>query len=522
MGRPGGEHRLSLVRGRTTAAIYRAMKKILSFFGIFLAGSIGPLIFLLLEKGQGNWGFPLDDGWIHQTYARSLAGGQGWTYAGGPPSAGSTSPLWTLLQIPSFWLHLSPIDWSYGLGMFFLILNAGFILLWVRTLNKGTTIFPFILAVGEWHLVWASLSGMETILFCFWVSLMLYLLFPLPKGLPGGSSALATLFPLGILAGIGIWIRPEALLLLAYIFLAVVLQMYPIWKWKVWPFFLGSLLPVLLYFAFNFGFNGRIFPNTFFVKTAEYSVLTAQNLFLRFLQPWIPLLAGPVAALALFFLAAILLLGRNRKAIPLLPFLWALNHILLYAIQLPATYQHGRYFLPVLPVLIGYGVYGYFALKEMVTQRFFARIVVRALWGSALLLTVIFLFIGAGQFSGDVKIIQSNMVEMSQWIRDNTPPDSIVAAHDIGALGFWGNRRIVDLGGVTDLNALPLLSGKIRLRIYLSIRRADFLMTFLDFYPNDLENCIPLHAAEAIPPLSTERMLLFDWGHGCSQYRAPQ
>jgi hypothetical protein len=491
------------------------MKKILIFLGIILAGSIPPLIFALLERRNGIWGFPLDDAWIHQTYARSLANGQGWSYAGSPPSAGSTSPLWTLLQIPSFWFHLSPVVWAYGAGALFLILNAVFIMLWVRTFNKNAGFFALLLTIGEWHLVWASLSGMETLFFCCWVSFMIYIFFPL-KFPPSEKYAVSgVLFLMGILSGIGIWIRPEALLLLMYVFLAVFIQCYPTWKGRVWFFLAGCLLPTVLYFAFNYGFNGRVFPNTFYVKTAEYSVLTSQNLFLRFFQPWIPLLAGPVAALVPFLAAGILLLIRNKKALSLLPFLWALNHILLYAIQLPATYQHGRYFLPVLPVLIGYGVIGYYSWKEKIMHHFSARVVLRALWASALLLTGIFLFIGAGQFSGDVKIIQTDMVDVSQWIRENTPPGSAIAAHDIGALGFWGNRPMVDLGGVTDLDALPLLSGKIRLRSYLALRQADYLMTFPDFYPDDLGGCHPVHESEDISPLSPERMVLFDWRKGC-------
>ena len=76
------------------------MKKILPSIGWLLLWLTGPLVFLLAARGGGLAGFPLDDAWIHQTYARSLASGQGWVYAGGPPSAGSTSPLWTMISNP--------------------------------------------------------------------------------------------------------------------------------------------------------------------------------------------------------------------------------------------------------------------------------------------------------------------------------------------------------------------------------------------------------------------------------------
>jgi hypothetical protein len=495
------------------------MKKLAIGLGILLAGLIGPLIFLFQEKKIGLWGFPLDDAWIHLTYARSLAGGLGWSYAGGPPSAGSTSPFWTFLQIPSFGLHLPVIAWSYGLGILFLFLNAIVLMLWVRKLEPKAWCFVLIFALGEWHFVWASLSGMETLFFCCWVSLMMYLFFPLPLTAGGKTVSAVRLLLLGILCGAGIGIRPEALLLMLYICTAVVIQLYPTMKRKIWPFFLGGLLPVAGYFLFTIGSTGRPFPNTFYVKTAEYAAWTSQSIFLRFLQSWVPLLAGPVVALIPFIAAAIILLVRSRKGPELLPFAWALSHLLLYAIRLPATYQHGRYFLPVLPVLIGYGVYGYFALKEKVFHRLMPRIAIRAAWASALLLTGIFLYIGSTQFSADVAFIQTNMVDMALWIRENTPADAVIAAHDIGALGFWGDRHIVDLGGVTDLEAIPLLSGQTSLDDYLTFKHADFLMTLEGTYSRDLGACIPQHAAEENPALPIQRMLLFDWPLGCSNRR---
>jgi len=519
MGRPGREYSLSVVRSRAAAIVQAAMKKILTLLGIFFAGSIGPLIFLFLEKRNGLWGYPLDDAWIHQTYARSLADGLGWSYAGASPSAGSTSPLWTFLQIPSFWLHLSTIAWGYGLGIFLLSLNAILLMLWVKKIQVKQYFIVLVFALGEWHLVWAGLSGMETLLFCCWVSLMIYLFFPLSLPPDGSTVSAGSLFLLGILSGTGIWIRPEALLLLLFICVSITIQLYTPMKRKLWLFFLGCFLPAVLYFWFNFGFDRLPFPNTFYVKSAEYSIWTAQNIFLRFFQSWVPLLAGPVVALIPFLAAAVILLIRCRKLPAVLPFAWALSHVLLYAIRLPATYQHGRYFLPVLPVLIGYGVYGYYALREKTLHRFVPRVAIRAFWGSALLLTGIFLFIGAAQFTTDVRFIQTNMVETSLWIRENTPAGSVVAAHDIGALGFFGNRRIVDLGGVTDLDALALLSGKTDLQKYLQLKQTDLLMTFDDTYPHDLAGCIPMHTADEISPRLAERMLLFDWHPGCSNQR---
>ena len=57
--------------------------------------SVGLYVFLA-SRTQAV-GFPLDDAWIHQTYARNLAELGEWSFVPGVISAGSTSPLWTFL-----------------------------------------------------------------------------------------------------------------------------------------------------------------------------------------------------------------------------------------------------------------------------------------------------------------------------------------------------------------------------------------------------------------------------------------
>jgi arabinofuranosyltransferase len=493
------------------------MKKALSLIGWLLLWLTGPLVFLLAAGSSGPVGFPLDDAWIHQTYARSLANGLGWTYAGGPSSAGSTSPLWTVLQIPAFWLQIPSIIWSCGMGVLLLLANAVLVMLWIRKLDKRASRCALVFCLGEWHLIWAALSGMETILYCAWTALVFLLVFPFDSKLVEKPPTLAGLAGLGVIAGMGIWIRPEAILLSGLAFLAVIIQKRPATILRLAGLFLGLAAPVILYFVFTYRLNGRLLPNTFFVKTTEYAELTSTGLFVRLLQPWLPLLAGPFAVLMLLIPAALLSAIRERKWIWVLPFCWALAHLTLYAIQLPATYQHGRYFIPILPVLMGYGVYGFFRLRAKWDSSAVFRIVSRALWISAILLTAIFMGIGARQFSRDVGIIETEMVAVSKWIRANTPSDTIVAAHDIGALGFFGERRIIDLGGVTDLDAVDLLSGKVPLKAYLRQKEADLLMTMPDFYPGDLDPCTPLPEFRDGLPADTSgrRTLLYEVRGGC-------
>mgnify|MGYP000433304428 FL=1 len=51
----------------------------------------------LLYLAVGGGSFPLDDSWIHQTYARNLALYGEWAFTPGIASTASTSPLYTVV-----------------------------------------------------------------------------------------------------------------------------------------------------------------------------------------------------------------------------------------------------------------------------------------------------------------------------------------------------------------------------------------------------------------------------------------
>ena len=72
-----------------------------------LASVISMTVYLVASALYYRVGFPLDDSWIHLTYARNLAVFGEWAFQPGKPSAGSTAPLWTaLLSIGFFLKHI--------------------------------------------------------------------------------------------------------------------------------------------------------------------------------------------------------------------------------------------------------------------------------------------------------------------------------------------------------------------------------------------------------------------------------
>ena len=90
--------------------------------GFWLAGALLLGLFYLAVSawGFGFSGFPLDDAWIHQTYARNLARSGQLAFVPGIPSAGSTAPLWSFLLSLGYLLGVPFQIWTYGLGLILL------------------------------------------------------------------------------------------------------------------------------------------------------------------------------------------------------------------------------------------------------------------------------------------------------------------------------------------------------------------------------------------------------------------
>ena len=172
---------------------------------------LSALLYLGYSLHYGFLGFPLDDAWIHQTYARNLALHHQVAYNVGEASVGSTSPLWTVLLTPAYLLPGDYKLWTYLLGAVLLALTGWII----RRLSNSlfpddplVAILTSVFCLLEWHLAWAAFSGMETILFVF-LSLL-----ALERHLAGGRP-----FWTGFVTGLLALTRPEGLTLLLLLIL---------------------------------------------------------------------------------------------------------------------------------------------------------------------------------------------------------------------------------------------------------------------------------------------------------------
>jgi hypothetical protein len=321
----------------------------------------------------------------------------------------------------------------------------------------------------------------------------------------------------GLLGGLLVLTRPEGLLLVGLVLLAQIGRGG--WtRGATWVNLLRTIveMTVLLapWLAFNWRTNGTPFPNTLYAKQREYALLLE-------LVPMPQRLAQVISAPfigAQVLLAPGLMMGTwslaRRAADParwigLASLAWVMAHLALYALRLPVTYQHGRYEMPVIPVLIVLGVGGSALLLRWDDVRFAPRVLSRAAVLAIVVIQLGFVAIGARAYATDVGIIEGEMVRAARWLEANTAPGDLIAAHDIGAIGYLARRPLIDLAGLVSPEVIPFIRDEARLWAYVQERDAAYLVTFPSWYQGMIKEpgLVPVFAGNA--PASPEHLTVY-------------
>jgi hypothetical protein len=458
-------------------------------------------------------GFPLDDAWIHLTYARNLAEYGEWAFQPGYPSGGSTSPLWTVLLSIGFITGLAPYILTYILGIGALLgISAAGELIARNSIAQYRPRIPWIglfLAV-EWHLVWAAMSGMETLLHACLITLVLGMLMVQSR----------RFLVFGLLVGISVWSRPDGITLLGPLILFIVIRPGIKFSNRLRDFFMllfGLLVLFLPYVLFNLLLSGTPLPNTFYAKQAEYISWQSLPMYVRFGQLVLQLCIGPSIALMPGVLIWGIALMRERNWGALAGMVWFAAYVLLYVFRLP-VYQHARYIIPAMPVFFLWGLFGLIACSKMINEKTDSVVdIKRKMLTSWRLLVaalcVVFWIFGAQAYAQDVAFIESEMVVTAKWVAENVPPGKLIAAHDIGALGYFDNHRLLDLAGLVSPEVIPFMRDETQLSEYLDMQEVSYFIAFPQFYPLLSGQSQPVFTtgSQITKMLGGENMVVYRW-----------
>lgn len=448
------------------------------FLLIGLFSFVFSLSFILIGLSGQKLSFPLDDAWIHQTYARNLVQYGSWSFISGEVSGGSTSPLWTMIISVGYLLpQIVSLYWTILISILSFVALVIFSTVSFRNnfeTSAKTFIFAGILIATEWHLLWAAASGMETILYCLGI-VILFLL---------STHSHPKWEWIGLVCGLLVWLRPDGITLAGPIVLILGIALFKKQAGikQVLHYFFFFILLIAAYIVLNKLTTGNILPNTFYAKQVEYQELWAVPLGQRIINEFKPIFVGSGILLLPGFIFEIYEAIRSKKWSILAFIVWILGFGCMYAIRLPVTYQHGRYIIPVIPLFMIFSLVGSISLLQQVKKVKLKNLVKIGWCGAILITSLAFFWMGINGYKTDLKIINTLMVEPAKWIKENSQENDIIAVHDIGAMGYFSDRHIIDMGGLVNPEIIPFMRDETKLLSFLKSKNTAYFVGFSNWY----------------------------------------
>ena len=403
-------------------------------------------------------GYITDDTYIHLRFAQHLARGEGLVFNAGERVYGCTSPLWVALVADGIALGIDGLWTAKMLGLLATLASIGFFL----QLMRRTVSMPEVRALATiawgghaWMARWA-ISGMETPLA---VALVLAGFVAFTEGQQWGSRPVRT----GTLWALGALTRPEVALLLGLwgIFLIADTEN----RLGIRRLVFGAVPPILIYGAwllFARLYFGSFWPQTL---TAKVAGVAGRAFATEDLKREIQIIGATdgilIAALLLSLLVGFrrLLPGRMLGQ-RLVPWAWVLAVPALYVARgVPVI---SRYLLPLLPVagwLAWRTLEIAFAGEPVEPAKRTRTIAIASVLAVAVLVQNAYVYRTrvlphVVEFSAGM---QNGLVRWGKWFGEHTPRGTVIATPDIGAIGYFSDRPVLDLAGLVTPGMVPIL-----------------------------------------------------------------
>ncbi len=465
------------------------------YFSIAALSVLLAVVYLISANSVNGYnGFPLDDPWIHLTFAKNLAEYGSFSYFKNEMStAGSTSPIYTIVLAVGFLITKNEMVLSYALGIIFFVL-AG---IWFYRLssfefakeNMFAIACTAIFIIDKWMNFIAD-SGMETTMFIF---LLLVTAYSYKK-----RQSVAT----AVFAGLLIWTRPDATAFLGALVLDYLWCVYLAKKDKSIVLFtkselikIGGIFAVIIlaYFGMNLKLSGSILPNTYNAKLTYYAPeFRSRSAFLQG-EVWDYFTSGAYGLIMFGFVISILKLlfdTAKKKYNPnFLYIVFAFALVFIYWYKLPYAHRFGRYLMPVIPFMIIVSMGGFRELAKLTASYFKSKQLGNGL-NFILILLVLILSVpnyldNKTAYATECKYINDRQVVAAKWIRDNTKETDIIGTHDVGAIAFYSQRKIVDVAGLVTPELINKLHDKNYveyMREYLKKNNVGYLAFLREWY----------------------------------------
>jgi hypothetical protein len=397
---------------------------------------------------------PIDDAYITFRYARNLAEGLGLVYNPGEWVLGTTAPLWAIVLAAGY--RIGAIDLPWLATVFSAVCDgasAALLVLLARRMGwptLGAALVGLAWALNPMSIGFAT-GGMETSLF---VLLAL-----------GALSLAATRRRAWLAAGVcgaATLVRPEGGLLALVIIT---------WTWcanrrQTWQAIVAAALPIGLMGAGLLMRYGSPLPNSVAAKQVAYqpagrfdnalALLVQAGLpgWSTYLLAAVPTLVGLVVCAV--GLVTLVVLGRRgltlmqRESVTWQPFAaFAALYVVFYVVVgMRGVRLFPWYLVPIEPFLLLAAASGLVSVGRRVSPAILAAGLVAwqlpaIEWHQPLMPL------------GQDLTREQLYLSVGQQLAASLPPDAVVAAPEIGALGYASNLRVLDTVGLVSPSALP-------------------------------------------------------------------
>lgn len=473
---------------------------------------IAGIFFLYVAKTQnGYFCFPLDDSWIHLTFARNLVEYGSFSYYKNQlATSGSTSPLYTFILAGFYIFSKNEFIISYIIGISSFAAGVFFMF---RLANlhfadaKWLAVLCALLFAIQPMINLIAVSGMETTMFIALIIISIY------------NYKKKNWKALGVLLGALVWCRPDGFVLWVAIAADYLIRMVlensmksrkevrMSMKELILPFSIAAGIAAG-YFLFNYLLSGSLLPNTFGSKLATYegksrTEFLKVHVLQNFTSPEYVLYIVPFVLSTIIIIRDVIRKRYNEFSVY---FIFLAGLIIVYWLFLPFSSSYGRYLMPLIPCYIILSVYGVRIAVEYLSYNIKystpGNFILVGYFLASVVLSTIYLNDWSGYYAQNCKYYKERHVAAGNWINKNTLPDAVIATHDIGAIEFYGQRKLVDMVGLVS----PEIISKMKvgfigyLNNYLIEKKVDYLITLRNWFEvvNDNPVFVPVNEPEIL------------------------
>ena len=404
---------------------------------------VGFSVAVIAVNGYLFRGHELDDALIYARYIQNLISGNGFVYNAGEAVNGLTSPLFAYLSlVPGFLAG----DARVGTLLVSVLAAIATVVIIYRLLSlfitdRKVAALATLFAAGN-GMTFINF-GMEASLFTFLAGLCCFLYFK------------DRFFLLGVCIGLAILTRPEA------VFLVPAMALNTWFNQRQWPHWRCYIIPTAMVFGqllFNLAYYGDPLPSSGLAKVSQGAmghwgyngfVYTLGDRFLHgFGLPFqlrapgglyvVPTLLMCIAAFALFH-------QRGRQYL-----LVSATFLLLYTgffwlLNIPGQWWYYAIYFSVFSSWVVLGIDWLLACAGRLAGDF-----PRRLLRSGFLVVFALLLVWQQPIHMLVhgNTVREDYRQFGLWIAANTPPDAAIGVAEIGTVGWYSERRIIDILGL--------------------------------------------------------------------------